>query len=98
MEQAKYDEAQSLLEKMMSGEREKMMSQAAPARMNSEFDLWRESWITCCKELNSWEAVSAHATQSKDAVLAAECAWKLPDTLHVMKDAVGSLEKGFVCL
>ena len=70
MEQAKYDEAQSLLEKMMAGERDKMMQQAAPARMNSEFDLWRESWITCCKELNSWEAVSAHATQSKDAVLA----------------------------
>ena len=61
--------------------------------MNGEYDLWRESWISCCKELNHWESVSTHASQTKDAVLAAECAWKLPDTWHVMKEAVATLEQ-----
>ena len=93
MEQAKYEEAQGMLEKMMVAEREKVSNQAAHVRMNAEYDLWRESWIKCCKELNSWEAVSTHAGQTKDAVLAAECAWKLPDTWHVMKDAVSTLEQ-----
>ena len=92
MEQNKYEQAQQQLEKMMSQELER--NQAKGQKMNSEYDTWRSSWISCCKELNSWEAVCEHAQKSRDAYLMAQCAWKLPDTWESMKQAVTTLEQG----
>ncbi|CAG5107634.1 Oidioi.mRNA.OKI2018_I69.chr1.g3420.t1.cds [Oikopleura dioica] len=90
MEQAKYDDAQTLLEKLIHSEKQK---QNLSPKDYSEYDLWRESWITCCKELNSWESLYSHAAHQKDTVLAAECCWKLPNTWNIMKDAVVTLEQ-----
>lgn len=90
MEQAKYEEAQCLLEKLIQQEKNRPI---LSSRDNSEYDLWRESWITCCKELNSWESLNSHASHQNDTILAAECCWKLPNTWHIMKDAVTTLEQ-----
>jgi len=90
MEQAKYDDAQTLLEKLIHSEKQK---HTLSVKEHSEYDLWRESWITCCKELNSWESLYSHAAHQKDTVLAAECCWKLPNTWNIMKDAVATLEQ-----
>ena len=90
MEENAYEQAQQLLEKLMSSEQNQ---QGRSGSMNAEHDTWRSSWITCCKELNSWEAVCEHAQKSRDAYLMAQCAWKLPDTWESMKQAVATLEQ-----
>ncbi|GAB6032800.1 hypothetical protein CHUAL_012003 [Chamberlinius hualienensis] len=90
-QQGAFERAQGTYEIAMMKARQDYNTSPAPSTLQSEYKIWEQHWIRCCKELNQWDLLLEYGSSKGNPFLVLDSAWRVPNW-GLMKDALVQVE------